>query len=504
MNDNLMTAPAAVPVFFSEMTLAAQLHYTNGSKPKPLPDALGTVAPWSYDLLPHNFAEYVRDTAERTQCPPDFVAVSLVCATGAVIGRSRDIHPKQFDDWIVTPNLWGALVGRPSAMKSPAIGNGLAPIKRLEAQARERHGEAIVEHKITLEINEMALKDTRKKAEQFIKKGDRDSARMLMLEATGETPDPTLERYIFNDSSVEKLGELLNENPNGLLLVRDELAGWLSKIQSEDGAGERAFYLETFDGTGSFVYDRIGRGTIFIESCCLSLVGGIQPARLAPLIRGSVSGASDDGMVQRLQLAVWPEDQHDWQLVDRWPNKAVRDAVADTFDALNRLRDTERSTLRFAPDAQNLFFEWYAEHMRDSRSGDLHTALQSHYLKMPKTIAGLALIFELTENDAAEQVGITATARALEWADYLKSHAARLYGAAIHAPLIAARLILERRDKLPEPFTARELCRKRWAGLDTPEQVNDALAVLADHDYLVSYIAETGGRPSSRYVWKPE
>lgn len=499
-----LPAPAAVPVFFSEMPLTAQLEYASSHKPQPLPDALGKVAPWSYDLLPNIFTDLVRDTAERTQCPPDFVAVSLVCAAGAVIGRSRSIHPKQKDDWTVTPNLWGALVGKPSAMKSPAIGSGLSPINRLEAQARERYKEATLEHEITAELNEMALKDTRKRAEAMLKKGDKVGAKMLMMEAAGGASKPIQARYTINDSSVEKLGELLNENPNGLLLVRDELSGWLSKIQSEDGAVERAFYLESFDGTGTFVYDRISRGTIFIESCCLSLIGGIQPARIAPLIRGSVSGASDDGMVQRLQLAVWPEDQHDWQLVDRWPNKAVREAVSATFHKLDRLRDTERSTLRFTAEAQALFYDWYVEHMRESRSDDLHTALQSHYLKMPKTIAGLALIFELIENDSAEQVSATSTVRALDWADYLKSHALRLYGASIHAPLIAARLILQRRDKLPEPFTPRELCLKKWAGLGTMEEVNDALTILADHDYLVGYIAETGGRPSMRYVWKPE
>ena len=30
-----------------------------------------------------------------------------------------------------------------------------------------------------------------------------------------------------NDTTVEKLGELLNHHPNGLVLFRDELSGWL-------------------------------------------------------------------------------------------------------------------------------------------------------------------------------------------------------------------------------------------------------------------------------------
>jgi hypothetical protein len=51
---------------------------------------------------------------------------------------------------------------------------------------------------------------------------------------------------VVNDSSVEKLGEILNENPNGLLLVRDELAGFLAKIESEEFQSDRAFYLEAY------------------------------------------------------------------------------------------------------------------------------------------------------------------------------------------------------------------------------------------------------------------
>jgi hypothetical protein len=52
----------------------------------------------------------------------------------------------------------------------------------------------------------------------------------------------------------------MNENPRGLLLIRDELPGFLAHMESEDHQSERAFYLEAFNGDGQFTYDRIGRG----------------------------------------------------------------------------------------------------------------------------------------------------------------------------------------------------------------------------------------------------
>ena len=60
-------------------------------------------------------------------------------ALGAIIGASCAIKPKMNDDWLVVPNLWGGIVGLPSAKKSPAIGAALKPLDRLIAQAIEKH-----------------------------------------------------------------------------------------------------------------------------------------------------------------------------------------------------------------------------------------------------------------------------------------------------------------------------------------------------------------------------
>ena len=494
----------SLPAFAAEMPDHALADYLNPIiQPESLPEGLPAAMFWDDELLPEALRGYVRDVADRTQCPPDFVAVSLMVAISATVGRKRSVHPKQHDDWEVVPNQWGCIIGRPSAMKSPALKQALRPLSALEAKEREKHLKAVQEYKAASEILDMERKAAKERAKKLVTEGQKEAALEAIAEVSSDLIAPVARRYIVNDATVEKLGELLNENPNGLLLVRDELGGWLATMQTEDGAVGRAFYLECFDGTGSFVYDRIGRGTIHIQSCCLSLIGGIQPSRIAPLVRSAVTGNMDDGLVQRLQLAVWPDDDRVWQLVDRTPNKAARDRMEAVFERLDQMPDVPRRSLHFAPDAQELFNAWYTEHMLEIRSGEAHPALQAHFMKMPQTIAGLALLFQLIEADA-ETAGAEATARALDWADYLKSHAGRLYGAAINAPLMGAKLILERKNTLPEPFTPREVRLKGWAGLDSMESVNEALAVLAEHRQVIGYevTGESGGRPSKRYVWR--
>ena len=134
-------------------------------------------------------------------------------------------------------------------------------------------------------------------------KGYHDEAsRIVEKQVDNYGAEPTEPRLTYNDSTVERLGVLLNENLYGLLLVRDELSGFLAKVESEEHQQERAFYLQAFKGFGSYDYDRIGRGHLHIIECTLSIIGGIQPSRISPLVRGATTGVSDDGLVQRFQL----------------------------------------------------------------------------------------------------------------------------------------------------------------------------------------------------------
>jgi putative DNA primase/helicase len=89
--------------------------------PQPIPNELPPVLPFDYSMLPAAFIPYVTDVAERMQCPPDFPAVAIMVVLAGVVGKKIGIRPKRQDDWLVVPNLWGAVIGRPRIMKTPAI-----------------------------------------------------------------------------------------------------------------------------------------------------------------------------------------------------------------------------------------------------------------------------------------------------------------------------------------------------------------------------------------------
>lgn len=168
----------------------------------------------------------MRDVAERTQCPLDFVGVALIVAVSTVVGRKFSVYPKQKDDWMVVPNQWGVIIGRPSAMKTPALKQALLPLRALMPK-RENAIAKPAEHKAASELYDMKRNAARVKARKLYSGGDENAAQEELKLHSSENPLPIQRRYIVNDATVEKLGELLNENPNGLVVERDELgAGW--------------------------------------------------------------------------------------------------------------------------------------------------------------------------------------------------------------------------------------------------------------------------------------
>lgn len=484
-------------------------------EPKSLPPELHPVQSFDLELLPDSLRPWIADVCERVQCPADFVAVPVMVALGSLIGRKVRIRPKALDSWAVVPNVWGCIIGRPGAMKSPAVSEALHPLGRLEAQAREEFDALRSEYEAQADLAKLRKEAARDKARTAIKSGKGEvSADALRVEVPDE---PTLRRYRAHQSSVQALGELLRQNPNGLLVERDELAALLSSLAQEEQAEARGFYLTGADGVQGFTFDTIGRGlNLRVPAVCLSIIGTTQPGRIGRYLRqAQAGGEGDDGMMQRFGLMVWPDAPHQWRNVDRWPDSEARRRAFAVFERLDALTaesveaetDEDCAFLRFAPDAIEAFTEWRTGLETRLRSGELHPALESHFAKYRKTVPALALILHLAD-DGSGPVTLQATLRALAWAEYLESHALRCYGATVAGEIAAARRILARirKGELVDGFKAREIYRAGWSDLTDRDTVRAALGLLVAHGHLAEMdlpATAAGGRPTLAYRIHP-
>ncbi|PKY10062.1 hypothetical protein B1757_12335 [Acidithiobacillus marinus] len=478
-------------------------------------------------LLPAPLAGYVLDAARRKVAPPEFVAVSLLVSLGALIGARCGVRPKLRDDWIVVANLWGAVIAPPSKKKSPSMADGVKPLKWLSANARAKHAKAMEAYREEVEQHDVMMAAAKK---ALSKAADADDAeklqaakvRIAALKESKPQP-PVMKRYTTNDATIEKLGDLLVENPQGLLTERDELAGLLLSFEKSGHESDRAFYLEAWNGTDGHEVDRIGRGSLYIPNLALSVLGGIQPERLEKYLDSAAKDTGNDGLLARFQLIVWPDSMRfEWR--DAAPDKVLRDAVYKIFETLDdddfigawgaEPADQFRRipSFKLSKEAAQAFIAWDTN-LQTRVMPSCAPVLQEHFGKYEKLVAGLALILDMAERaDVSGMIGPVREKpmlRAIAWADFLGEHARRVYHLWMHPEVRAAQKLSDAllQRKLPDPFSTADIQRKGWAGLGSPKEITAALEFLESTGWVRATPkpeTPTAGRPSKTYAVNPK
>jgi hypothetical protein len=317
--------------------------------PRPLAGALAEVCPFDPDLLPETLRPWALDLAERLQVPLDYPAAALTVMLAGAIGRRALIYPQRYNHWGVIPNLWGAIIGRSGVMKSPVLRAALGPLRRRQAMAM-----AVYESERDAYQHEREKYPVQKRVRRSSTAAVHDHQDCAAWNV--ETPAPRCTRYLVNEATIEKMHVILKENPQGVLYLRDELSGWIAQLDQRGRERERAFFLETWDGDGEFTFDRVGRGTVHANHLCLSVLGGLQPARVQSYLADAVTGgAGDDGFMQRFQLLVWPDVEPRWEEIDRVPDSRVERRAEEMLDRLLRLSPEDPFRAHFSAEAQELF-----------------------------------------------------------------------------------------------------------------------------------------------------
>ncbi|WP_051304066.1 YfjI family protein [Calidithermus chliarophilus] len=497
--------------------------------PRKLPEA-PTLPP---EMLPEGIRPWLVDIAERACLPLEMLAVPALVGLSGLIGRSVAIRPREYSEWTAIPNLWGAIVAPPGAKKSDALAEALRPLHSLENRARKAHQQAELEAR----AEQALLKAQLQGATQRAKKGEAgkaDIAALLgRLEALERLPE---KRYATQDATVEKLGELLRDNPRGIVLVRDELASWIASLEQEENAVARGFFLTAWNGLTGYTFDRIGRGTIHIPATCVAVVGAIQPRPLEAVFdRLRRDPTRADGMLQRFQLLVWPDEMPPWSPPQSWPDKAARERAYEVFARLDGLEfrspdnenDLEPHLVCFTPEAGRAFAAWHDGHERRLRGRELEATphFAAHIAKYGSLAASLAVVFHLVGVAAQDYlwicegeryrllsdlppVGLEAVQMALDWVEFLEEHARKAYAPETNGAVLAAHRLAEdiEAGAVADGQTVREVQRSSRYWSDG-ERLGEALALLERLGWLRVVEVEPGplgGRPSEVVRLHPE
>lgn len=472
--------------------------------PQELSESLPPVPPFPIKLLPGQIGAYALDVAERMNCPVDFPAIAAMVALGTAIGSRICCKPEAVGIWMVPAGAWGMVVSPPGATKSPPLSEMLGPLYKLDKQAADQHSKDMEKYVIQKAIYDRAVKVA-------IGNGTAN---------VGVSPptEPNMVRYVVNDSTYEMLIAIAKANPAGFLVWRDELVGWFHSLNKENQKEARGLYLTGWSGTEGYATDRIGRGHVRADCVNLSLLGTIQPNVLRQIVYDAVAGGgSDDGLVARFQLAVYPNPVRHFVKVGRHPDYQAMNHYKDLIQRLVKLDPTSIGAattadgvayLTFSDEAQVIFDDWqqpFEDRIRNPDS-DEHPAMLAHLGKYRSLFPKLALILHLADGGTGP-IGGGAAARAMIWLKYLEAHARRIYHTATNRVMQSAVALANKikAGKLPDQFTRSDVLTKEWSGLRTADEVATALTVLRDMSWLsVKEDRSTGGRPAERYTINPK
>ncbi|MCK4658239.1 MAG: DUF3987 domain-containing protein [Phycisphaerae bacterium] len=393
----------------SDVDLTGILSKKNG-KPKAPTPTVATYRPFPVELLPEPIRTFIIHGAEALGCDPAFVALPMLAALASAIGNARRIQLKA--SWSEPAIIWTAIIGESGTLKSPAFRLATESLHIRQKDAFKRHAEA-------LEVYESEALQHAKSLAQWKRSKD-----------GGDPPpkpdQPQAERCLVGDTTIEALIPILQANPRGVLLSRDELAGWFGSFDryTSKGGGDVANWLSLFNGE-SVTVDRKTSPTIHVPNGLVSVTGGIQPGILAKMM---TSEHREAGLQARFLSASPPRKPKTWSEatipVDVATDvKVVFGRLFELQPDLNDDGSPRPQLVKLNPTAKRRWVRFHNEHAAEQAglTGDLAAA----WSKLEAYAARLALVHHcvrvaagdetLADPDKVDEVSMAAGVGLARW-----------------------------------------------------------------------------------------
>jgi hypothetical protein len=352
--------------------------------PAPAPSTIPERTPFPVKVLPEPLRSFVSGGAAALGCDPSYIALPLLTACAAAIGNSHRIQLKR--DWSEPAILWSAVVGESGTLKTPAFKIALQPLRDQQAEALHAHEAAW------------------KAYEALLMEYDRSMSAWKRSKSPGSPPEkpeaPTAVRYLVSDTTVEALAPILLANPRGLLLARDELAGWIGSFDRYNtGKGADAAHWLSLHNAEALLIDRKTGlpKTIYVPRAAVSVTGGIQPGILS---RSLGMEHRESGLAARL-LLTWPAripKQWSEAEIDPVVELEVSMLIAKLLSLPTPVHPEYPTCIQpvlvpLSPEGKQAWIEFYNQHAHEQVT--LDSDLSAVWSKLEGYAARLALIIHL-------------------------------------------------------------------------------------------------------------
>lgn len=450
--------------------------------------------PFPLHCLPEPLRSYVVQTATVLNCDPAYVALPVLGTVAGAIGNSRSV--RLLPDWEEPCILWPVVVAESGTMKSPAWVKATGFLFAYDHKLCQEYAQV-------RRVYEEQLDEWKENRRAFRTGRGPDPG--------GRPAEPAQNRALVSDVTMERLAELLQANPRGLLLAVDELTSWLNsfnRYKGNAGGTDLPNWL-SIHRAGSIRVDRKSqdRSPISVARAAVSVAGTIQPAILARVLTNDFL---ESGLAARLLLAMPPRLPKVWTKMEVHPD--VKMAYKALLTSLLLLEMEKHPTeglrplaLPLSDDADREWGAWYADWSREQMEveGDLASA----FSKLEAAAGRIALVYSVVRDvvagaNAAGPIDATSILAGVELARWFAYEARRVYSMLSESDNERLeRRLVEYIQSRGGKITVRELQRSNQRKYPTSEAAEAVLAELVQ-DGAAKWvpIPSEGGRPSKALV----
>lgn len=348
------------------------------------------------DCFPEEIQDFINEYEQVYQTPRDYIAGSVMTATALAIGDKLELKDK-FDN---LPIIWVAIVGDVSSGKTDPLRTALHFFSKKDSEEIKTYKEKLKE----FETYQGLTKSEKK--------------------TTPPVDEPEFKQFILVDYTPEALKKVHESNDRGLLILRDELKGWLDDFGRYTKSGEQSTMLSTFSRQ-ALVVNRAGKKEpIIIPNPVILVAGGIQPDLLPDLAEDK---RKESGFLARF-IFVYPDKIKKPKYSRDKMSKSTLASFYTFLEALTQI--PERVDLRLSAEAEELYAGWYnrnAEMTDKEETGYLkgvYGKLDIYALRLAIILKGMNIYFH--EDDNAE---ITAEEMqgAIHLTEYFRATALKVY-----------------------------------------------------------------------------
>lgn len=367
------------------------------------------------DELPAACRQMVADGARAQGVDVGLWAVPLVGILAGCVGNSRRALVKV--GWSEPCVLDVALCAESGSGKSVGMRELLRPVR---ARDRELHEQT------TLAMDAYAQ--------------ELDNWRATPADERGPKPVlPPIRAVIIDDATMEAIALRLRDNPRGLILAQDELAGFFSSFDKyRGGGGDEQRWLSIYDA-GCIKVDRAGGGvgggsrSLYIERAAVTVIGTIQPSVLVQHV--GTEDRKGSGMAARFLVgepvvgaSQWTDEVIDPQIADAY-GRVVRSLLDLSHDP------AQPKELRLSKEARRAFIGYHDENAANTHlaaSGGDH-ALAACLSKLRAVAVRVALVLTLARTaeqgvaETAEVIGERDMLAGIRVARWFEAEARRIY-----------------------------------------------------------------------------